>query len=59
MKQGDIIYGTLFIKELTSVDELVKENSKLPKIVKIIICYIKKIFCILTITKERNMYIAV
>lgn len=46
------IYNKLFLKELDNPDEIIKNN--IPKIVKRVIYFIKKVFCILTI-KEKNI----
>lgn len=48
--------NTIYLKELENVDELFNKNSKMPKIVKAILCFLKKIFCILTV-KENGLCI--
>lgn len=44
---------TIYVKELNDMDEIFKENSKLPIFLKRSILFLKKIFCIITINKEN------
>lgn len=53
MQRGDYI---LYLKEFENIDEMFEKNSKKPFIIKKIILYIKRIFCILTI-RENNLCI--
>lgn len=47
------IYNTLYVKELDNMDELFEDERRIPKNIKCIIYFFKKILCILTITKEN------
>lgn len=48
-----IIYEVLYIKELDTIEEMFIGKSNIMKTMKYIICFIKKIFCVLTITEEK------
>ncbi len=43
----------VYLKELGNLDEIFEKDSKLPIILKTIILFLKKIFCIITINEEK------
>lgn len=45
---------TIYLKELNDIKELFEENSRLPRWLKKVCLFLKKVFCILTI-KEKNV----
>lgn len=47
------IYEILYIKELDNINELFEGNSKIPILLRTIICFLKKIFCVLTIKDNK------
>ena len=50
------IYEVLYIKELDNINEIFKNASKMPYLLKYCLCLIKKVLCILTI-KNNNICI--
>ena len=47
------IYEVLYIKELDNINELFKNDCKIPIWFKSIICFFKRLFCILTIKDNK------
>lgn len=50
------IYEVLYIKELDNINEIFESDSKIPILLRVVICFFKKLFCILTI-KNNNICI--
>lgn len=46
------IYEVLYIKELDNINEIFKENSRIPHLLKYFLCLIKRVLCILTINNN-------
>lgn len=44
--------STIYLKELSDIEEIFRENSRLPNFLKKIILFLKKIFCIVTINEK-------
>lgn len=51
-KQGDNINKVIYVKELENIEELFCKENKIPYLLKILIVYIKKTFCILTLKED-------
>ena len=47
------IYEVLYIKELDNINELFKNDCKIPIWFKSVICFFKRLFCILTIKDNK------
>lgn len=47
------ICEVLYIKELDNIDEIFKKDSKIPFLLKYVIYFLKKLFCILTIKDNK------
>lgn len=46
--------STIYVKELNDINEIFKENSKLPELLKKVVLFFKQLLCILTI-KENDI----
>lgn len=46
------IISTIYLKELSNINEIFKQNCRLPSFFKKLIVFLKKFFCIVTINKD-------